>query len=97
MSIIVFVFLLTTSLNQFEKQVQSIGGTISLLNITIPSTQITTAYYKLGERSEFGLTGDFPVILPIQIFEYSQYALVYVNPFTRNNPNDRIVITVTRQ
>ena len=90
-------FLLTTQWDQFQNEVAAQGGEIALLNITIPSTQTTPTHYKLGERKDFGLEGDFPLILPIQIFECQQYALVYVNPLTRNNLNDRIVITVTKQ
>ena len=90
-------FLLTTQWDQFQNEVASNGGEITMQNVIIPSSQTTPSYYKLGERRDFGLEGDFPLILPIQICEYPQYALVYVNPLTRNNSNDRLVITVTRQ
>ena len=89
--------MLTTSWDQFQNSVATLGGQIQLFNITIPSSQTTPHYYNLGHRSQFGLEGDYPVILPIQILEHPQYALVFVDPFTRGNENDRIVITVTRQ
>ena len=89
--------MLTTQWEVFQSEVASHGGKIELRDVIIPSTQTTPTYYKLGKRSDFGLEGDYPVILPIQILEYPQYALVYVDPFTRGNPNDRIIITVTKQ
>ena len=60
-------FVLTTPWEQFQNDISVHGGEIMMLNVTIPLTQNTPHYYKLGERSDFHLEGDFPLILPIQI------------------------------
>ena len=90
-------FMMKSNWSDYQNEITKNGGEVTTFDVTIQSTQTTPYYCNIGDREYYGLEGDFPLVLPVRIYEYSQYALVYVDPFTRGNPEDRIVINVTRE
>ena len=82
-------YLFTEQWNDFQNRIKQYGGQITQKHfITIPINETKPQCIVIGTRQQYLLQGDFLVILPIQIYQYQQYAFVFVDPFTRGNIND---------
>ena len=83
----------------FKQHLIQSGGQYYQFEVTIPLNYKEPYYpFNIGQRGYYNLDhSELPIIIPIPVNPGTQYNVVYINQYYRENNNDRMKFIVTRK